>query len=94
MVLRVNGTTDSLRVVYHFLSDATSGYQIDRIQFADGSAWDQEAIKSQVLQGSDADQYLAGYATDDLIDGGAGDDTIVGGAGNDKLAGGAGADTL
>ncbi|WP_122290019.1 calcium-binding protein [Pseudomonas savastanoi] len=94
LVIRVNGTTDSLRVVYHFAGDATSGYQIDRIQFADGSAWDQEAIKSQVLQGSDADQYLAGYATDDLIDGGAGDDTIVGGAGNDKLAGGAGADTL
>ncbi|WP_122257040.1 calcium-binding protein [Pseudomonas syringae] len=94
LVIRVNGTTDSLRVVYHFAGDATSGYQIDRIQFADGSAWDQEAIKSQVLQGSDADQYLAGYGTDDLIDGGAGDDTIVGAAGNDKLVGGSGADTL
>ncbi|WP_241090048.1 calcium-binding protein [Pseudomonas viridiflava] len=94
LVIRVKGTTDSLRVVYHFAGDATSGYQIDRIQFADGSAWDQETIKSQVLQSSDADQYLAGYGTDDLIDGGAGDDTIVGSSGNDKLVGGSGADTL
>ncbi|MCV4339837.1 calcium-binding protein [Pseudomonas capsici] len=94
LVLRINGTTDTLRVVYHFMGDATSGYQIDRIQFADGSAWDQEAIKTQVLQGSEADQSLAGYASDDLIEGGAGDDTLSGGAGNDTLSGGSGADTL
>ncbi|WP_327194214.1 calcium-binding protein, partial [Pseudomonas syringae] len=94
LVIRINGTTDTLRVVYHFLSDATAGYQIDRIQFADGSAWDLDAIKTQVLQGNDADQSLAGYATDDLINAGAGDDTVSGGAGNDSLAGGSGADTL
>ncbi|PBQ07278.1 calcium-binding protein, partial [Pseudomonas syringae] len=81
LVIRVNGTTDTLRVTYHFMSDATSGYQIDRIQFADGSAWDLDAIKTQVLRGNDADQSLAGYATDDLIDAGAGDDTVSGGAG-------------
>ncbi|MQQ37980.1 hypothetical protein GE543_27530, partial [Pseudomonas sp. SZ57] len=92
--MRINGTTDTLRVVYHFLSDATAGYQIDRIQFADGSAWDLDAIKTQVLRGNDADQSLAGYATDDLIDAGAGDDIVSGGAGNDSLAGGSGADTL
>ncbi|MBX8602609.1 calcium-binding protein [Pseudomonas cichorii] len=94
LVIRINGTTDTLRVVYHFMGDATSGYQIDRIQFADGSAWDQDAIKTQVLQGNEADQSLTGYATDDLIEAGAGDDTLSGGAGNDSLSGGSGADTL
>ncbi|MDT3723347.1 calcium-binding protein, partial [Pseudomonas oryzihabitans] len=36
LIIQVKGTTDSLRVVYHFSGDATAGYQIDRILFADG----------------------------------------------------------
>ncbi|MQQ37785.1 calcium-binding protein, partial [Pseudomonas sp. SZ57] len=94
LVIRVNGTTDTLRVTYHFMSDATSGYQIDRIQFADGSNWDQSAIKAQVLKSSDAAQVLTGFASDDLIDGGIDDDTLYGGAGQDRLLGGDGADSL
>ncbi|WP_024671377.1 calcium-binding protein, partial [Pseudomonas tremae] len=94
LVILVNGTADSIRVNYHFMSDATSGYQIDRIQFADGTYWDQATIKSEVMKGSDADQYLTGYAGDDVINAGAGDDTVYGGNGSDTLLGGAGADTL
>ncbi|RMQ40696.1 Calcium binding hemolysin protein, partial [Pseudomonas cichorii] len=94
LLIKVIGTTDSLRVSSHFIYDATYGYQINQIQFADGSVWDQDAIKAQVLQGSDADQSITGYATDDLIDAGAGDDTVYGGGGNDSLSGGTGADTL
>jgi Ca2+-binding RTX toxin-like protein len=94
LVILVNGTADSIRVNYHFMSDATSGYQIDRIQFADGTSWDQATIKSEVMKGSDADQYLTGYAGDDVINAGAGDDTVYGGTGSDTLLGGAGADTL
>ncbi|WP_019740298.1 calcium-binding protein, partial [Pseudomonas savastanoi] len=94
LVIRINGTTDTLRVMYHFMSDATAGYQIDRIEFADGSNWDQSAIKAQVLTSSDAAQVLTGFASDDLIDGGADDDTLYGGAGQDRLLGGDGADSL
>ncbi|MCF7544292.1 calcium-binding protein [Pseudomonas petrae] len=94
LVILVNGTADSIRVNYHFMSDATSGYQIDRIQFADGTYWDQATIKSEVMKGSDADQYLTGYAGDDVINAGAGDDTVYGGTGSDTLLGGAGVDTL
>jgi Ca2+-binding RTX toxin-like protein len=94
LVILVNGTADSIRVNYHFMSDATSGYQIDRIQFADGTYWDQATIKSEVMKGSDADQYLTGYAGDDVINAGAGDDTVYGGTGSDTVLGGAGADTL
>ncbi|WP_122209047.1 calcium-binding protein, partial [Pseudomonas viridiflava] len=94
LVIRVNGTTDSLRVVYHFMGDATAGYQIDHIQFADGSFWDQTAIKTQIMQGTAADETLSGTSADDTIDAGAGDDTVNGMAGSDTLSGGAGADTL
>ncbi|WP_426112036.1 calcium-binding protein [Pseudomonas sp. DSP3-2-2] len=94
LIIRINGTTDSLRASNHFIGDATSGYQLDRIQFGDGSFWDQSIIKTQVLKGSDSDQSLMGYASDDVIDAGAGDDTVYGGAGNDALSGGSGADTL
>nr|WP_310886896.1 calcium-binding protein [Pseudomonas cannabina] len=94
LIIRVLGSTDSLRVVYHFQGDAAGGYQIDRIQFADGSFWDQSQIKSQVMQGSDIDETLSGTSGNDLIDAGAGDDTVNGGSGNDTLSGGAGADTL
>ncbi|RMU43546.1 hypothetical protein ALP29_201603 [Pseudomonas syringae pv. avii] len=94
LLIRVLGTTDSLRVVAHFTNDATYGYQIDRIQFADGSSWNQASIKSAVLQGTDADETLAGTAISDSIDAGAGDDTVNGGSGDDTLSGSKGADTL
>ncbi|WP_241151891.1 calcium-binding protein [Pseudomonas viridiflava] len=94
LVVRINNTTDNLRVIYHFMNDATAGYQIDRIEFADGSFWDQTEIKVQVLTSNPTDQTLSGFASDDLIDGGAGDDTLSGGAGNDSLSGGAGADAI
>ncbi|WP_434141462.1 calcium-binding protein [Pseudomonas luteola] len=94
LLVMVNGTTDSVRVSSHFTNDATYGYQIDQIVFADGSSWDQAAIKAQVLQSTAGDDVLTGYASDDLIEAGAGDDTLNGGAGKDTLKGGIGADTL
>ncbi|EGH48476.1 calcium binding hemolysin protein, partial [Pseudomonas syringae pv. pisi str. 1704B] len=80
LVINVNGTADSLRISNHFIGEATSGYQIDRIQFADGTFWDQGTVKSEVLRGTAADQTLAGYQADDQIDAGAGDDIVSGGA--------------
>ncbi|WP_019742186.1 calcium-binding protein, partial [Pseudomonas savastanoi] len=94
LVIRILGTTDTLRVVYHFMGDATAGYQIDRIAFADGGFWDQTAIKAQVLQGTEADETLSGTGSDDVIYAAAGDDSVNGGSGNDTLSGGSGADTL
>jgi Ca2+-binding RTX toxin-like protein len=94
LVVRVLGTTDVLRVTYQFLSDSTAGYQIDRLQFADGTYWDLEAIKYQVLQGSDLDDALSGTNANDQVNAGAGDDTVSGAGGDDTLIGGAGADTI
>ena len=92
--LSVAGATDSLHVSHYFNSDATRGYQIEEIRFADGTIWDVAAVKKMVIQGTDDDDVLYGYTGDDTMQGLAGDDTIRGRAGNDVIDGGAGADRL
>ncbi|WP_417662826.1 calcium-binding protein [Pseudomonas sp.] len=94
LVLTIVDTGDTVSVDSFFVKDATIGYTIDRIVFADGSFWDIEQIKLQVLQPSEAADTLYGYATDDLIDGGAGNDSLTGNQGNDQLIGGEGNDRL
>lgn len=94
LLLTIRDTGDSVSVLNFFVTDATTGYTIDRIAFADGSFWDLEQIKQQVLQPTDGADTLYGYATDDLINGGAGNDTLIGNQGNDHLSGGEGNDRL
>ncbi|CAH0244973.1 Bifunctional hemolysin/adenylate cyclase [Pseudomonas sp. Bi70] len=103
LILSIQGSDDTLTVEHYFESDATDGYQIDRIVFADGTSWSVESVKQLVQVGTDGADSLYGYATDDVLDGGAGndvlhgydgDDHLSGGAGNDHLTGGAGNDTL
>ncbi|WP_156152803.1 MULTISPECIES: calcium-binding protein [Pseudomonas] len=103
LILSIQGSDDTLTVEHYFESDATDGYQIDRIVFADGTSWSVESVKQIVQVGTDGADSLYGYATDDVLDGGAGndvlhgydgDDHLSGGAGNDHLTGGGGNDTL
>ncbi|OQW36091.1 MAG: hypothetical protein A4E20_08215 [Nitrospira sp. SG-bin2] len=77
---------------------------IERIQFADGTVWDQAAIQArlqQSLTGTEGDDYLWGSAEsnymqglggNDSLSGNDGDDVLLGGAGNDYLDGGLGND--
>ncbi len=94
LLLLVNDSNDSMRVVNHFSNDATGGYQIDKIVFADGTSWNQAVIKSTVLVPTSADDVLFGYATSDTIIAMQGDDTIYGNDGNDVADGGSGYDKL
>ncbi|WP_160016445.1 calcium-binding protein [Pseudomonas sp. 8BK] len=94
LILTIRDTGDTVSVDSFFANDATTGYTIDRISFADGSFWDLEQIKQQVLQPTDGADTLYGYATNDLINGGAGNDTLIGNQGNDHLSGGEGNDRL
>ncbi len=103
LVLSFRDATDQIRVASHFNNDATGGYQVEKIQFFDGTSWDIAAIKARAggpTSGSDVitlganNDTIDGLAGDDVIDGGAGNDTINGGAGNDTLVGGAGNDIL
>jgi len=90
--LSLAGTEDSLTVDNWFTGSGAS--RVERIQFADGTAWDVSAIQQMVLQGTDGDDVLYGYETPDTLDGRGGSDILYGGGGNDTLDGGAGADRL
>lgn len=103
VLLLTHATGDRIEVANFFMGDGAGVYRVDEIQFDDGTAWDIEAIKAAVVQGTAAGETLQGYAGNDTIHGlagndklygNAGDDALLGGAGNDSLYGGAGADVL
>ena len=102
----VNGT-DKVTVKNWFNnSPATSKYQIERVEFADGTSWSASSLTTALLttSGTTAADTLTGVATmSNTIIGGEGNDAITGGnladhiqgdAGNDTIYGGAGSDTL
>ncbi|WP_332752374.1 calcium-binding protein [Hydrogenophaga sp.] len=80
--LIVRDTGETITVKNHF-GDGER-HAIEEIVFADGTVWDAEAIRSQVLLGGAEDEQLRGYATrDDVLDGGAGNDHLLGASGSD-----------
>ncbi len=91
LLLSIQGGTDTLRIA-DFFSDSfeTSGYQIDQLQFADGTVWDADTIKALLLTGTDGDDTLIGYETDDTLSGMGGNDILYGRDGNDLLDSGEG----
>ena len=60
-------------------------YQLQGIEFADGTKLSQSQIQQEALtlRGDDADNVLEGYDSNDTLIGGQGDDQLMGGAGND-----------
>jgi Ca2+-binding RTX toxin-like protein len=102
LVLSLNGGADRLTVSLYFLA---SPLQIELVQFADGTVWDQAFIGNllqptitgtggqDVLVGTSSNDRLAGLAGDDQVAGLAGNDLLDGGTGADQLTGGAGDDT-
>ena len=68
---------------------------LERIEFADGTAWDRNQIQAASwMRGTVGSETLTGTAGDDTLSGGDGNDIINGSAGNDTLYGDAGNDTL
>ena len=92
--LAINGTADSLRISNYFYNDATYGYQVEQIKFANGTIWDVATVKAKVLIGTSDNNSLYGYAGADTLSGLAGADTLYGYGGNDTLDGGADDDVL
>src|SRR6266568_4205773 len=94
LILSINGTSDEVRVLSYFDQGATSGYAVDLIKFADGTAWDIATVKAMMNVVTEGDDYLDGGLDDDTIDGRGGKDIIHGYAGNDTLIGGDGDDVI
>lgn len=93
--LTIRDTGETITVKNHF-GDGER-HAVEEIVFADGTVWDAEAIRSQVLLGGAEDEELLGYVgRDDVIDGGAGNDLLRGASGSDtyRYGRGDGHDTL
>jgi len=94
LILTINGTSDKLTVSGYFSADATTASAVDAIQFANGTLWTINTLKSRVLSGTTGNDTITGYATNDTLSGGNGNDILIGGGGNDTLYGGANNDIL
>ena len=73
-----------------------SSYQMESIEFADGTTMDTEAIlaAAETMFGTEGDDTLSGTRERDVIRAGSGNDTITAQGGNDTVYGEAGDDTL
>ncbi|MBL3869234.1 calcium-binding protein, partial [Pseudomonas syringae pv. theae] len=94
LILSLKNTADRIIVSSYFYQDGLSSYQLEAINFADGTVWRLEEIKTIAVVTTDGNDSVWGYATDDTLNGGLGDDSLYGQAGNDILQGGVGADSL
>ena len=91
LLLTVQSTGEVITVSSFF---SGSRYEIDAVEFDDGTVWDTNTLKALVLIATDDVDNITGYDSDDTIDALGGDDTLVGGDGNDTLSGGAGNDSV
>jgi VCBS repeat-containing protein len=71
-------------------------YQLDFVQFGDGTTWNRATLIAQPIwiNGSSGDDIFAGGSGNDFYNGGDGNDSLTGNAGNDSLKGGPGNDIL
>ncbi|WP_031435808.1 calcium-binding protein [Methylobacter tundripaludum] len=96
LVLSINGTTDQLTVQNWGYGDY---YHIERVQFADGTAWDAAYLQAHIpvptLAGTVGDDTLSLWKSESgTLQGMEGNDALYGADGNDILAGGVGNDYL
>ncbi|WP_277576007.1 beta strand repeat-containing protein [Pseudomonas chlororaphis] len=82
----------------NWFAENTGRYQLERIEFADGTVWTSTALSAQLLQftGGAGDDVLTGVsvAFNQVFSGGGGNDTLTAGSGADRLEGGTGNDVL
>ncbi|ADL52076.1 calcium-binding protein [Clostridium cellulovorans] len=101
LIMKLNESKDSITIQGYFSSDL---HKIEKIQFADGTVWDINTIKSSLVYSNgtvgidslnaEGEVIMNGYEGDDTLRSGAGNDKIYGGTGNDQVYGNGGNDLL
>ncbi|MRR58516.1 MAG: tandem-95 repeat protein [Deltaproteobacteria bacterium] len=99
LILRIKDTGDSITIRNHFQENFPGypehhNYEIEVIQFADGTKWTSNTLRDMLLAGTDGVDKIIGYRENDVITGGAGNDQIDARSGNDTISGGDGNDTV
>ncbi len=70
---------DQLRIV-----NGADQRLVEEFNFADGTIWDFDDLRAELVRGSDGDDLLVGFAGEtDILDGGFGSDELVGDTGDD-----------
>lgn len=84
LYVSVIGTEDRVTIYDWFYESA---YAIERVEFFDGTVWQQADLAAMALievAGTEGDDALTGTADHELLNGGAGADVMAGGTGNDS----------
>ena len=94
LVISLRGATDRLAIKYYFEPSGGLSYQVQQVNFADGTVWTSDFISTMAQNGFEGNDLLPGTAAADSLVGGLGNDTLHGQGGNDSLRGDDGSDTL
>jgi Ca2+-binding RTX toxin-like protein len=84
LILIVQATGETIFINNQFNPDQGGYWGIERMEFADGSAWDNQQI-SEIgwIRGTAGNDNLVGTWRQEILEGGAGDDSLSGDWGND-----------
>ncbi|ORF30273.1 hypothetical protein BGI09_08135 [Snodgrassella alvi] len=95
LVISTRQDDNSITVQNYFRNEAKGNYQVDFIEFADGTRLNVQDIKKLTQTGTDGDDELYAYSNEDtVLNGGLGNDSLFGANGRDILIGGDGDDKL
>ncbi|MBU2588384.1 MAG: hypothetical protein KJ872_09750 [Alphaproteobacteria bacterium] len=84
LTIGIAGTTDTITVARQFDNYiGRTDYDIEQLQFADGSIMTKEEIQAVLTVGTPADEEVLGFHTNDVLDGAAGNDILRGLDGSD-----------
>lgn len=92
--LSINGTSDRVQFSNWFADNAGQYKQVERVEFADGTVWDAQALSAMAtFLGTSGQDTILGSQDNDMLRGLGGNDTLWGRGGSDVLEGGAGGDS-
>ena len=94
LLIAARAGSDQVLIENYFSSDSKKNYRLDKIEFADGTVLDEQAIKALLTIGTEYDDDLSALAEGSHVFGHGGNDTLRGSQQADVLDGGAGDDTL
>ncbi len=99
LVMTIKDSEDRITLEKYFIESGSATpeqhpYEIEHIEFTDGTDWTSATIRAVLLAGSENPETIIGYRGDDVITGLDGDDTIYGFSGNDNISGGSGNDMI
>ena len=95
LVISTRQGDNSITVQNYFRNEAKGNYQVDFIEFTNGTRLNVQDIKKLTQTGTDGDDELYAYSNEDtVLNGGLGNDSLFGANGRDILIGGDGDDKL